>query len=78
MLVLMPTNTINKMTKNKYTPPQTFTHDRVIYSFKESKMVNSKGEKLSEPNYWFTILEGRDKGKDVPLVEKQIEWMKNN
>jgi len=62
----------------KYTPPQTFIHDGKSYQFKEVKNTNSKGEKLPEPSYWYTILNGRDKGKDVPLVEKQIEWMKNN
>jgi hypothetical protein len=70
--------TMMKMNKQEYTPSQTLSIEGIgELTFIESKMVNKDGAKLSEPTYWYKFISGRDKGKLIPLVWKQVEYYSN-
>lgn len=55
-------------TEKSFVPPKEFTHNKLKYTFKETKNVNSKGEKLSEECHWYLV-----GGKLEPLTRGNIE-----
>ena len=58
------------MSKETFTPPKEFTHNKHKYIYLETKKTNSKGEKLSEECHWYLVNEKRE-----PMSKGNIETL---
>lgn len=56
----------------QFNPPLTILKDKTTYTYVETKTTNNKGERLSEPCYWY-----ESGGVKVPFSKGNIEALIN-
>lgn len=59
--------------KGKFIPPKSFTNNKITYTYIETKVTNSKGERLSENCFWYLV-----NGKREPMSKGNIENLMKN